>query len=185
MLLQMAKFHSFLWLSTIALYIYTHYTSSLSIHPLMDRAGFILCSKFPREPVRTILDFPPSHLSPSFCHFLSFPPLSPHLLVSFLFCPSSFPLRVLQHPRPICCRYFRLDGRWSQPPSPLPTQFIRYSTKAPTAQSRQTAEQGCLQGMRILSPCALSQPTVFLREGVWTLLSHLFIRSFHSLDQCC
>ena len=34
MLLQMAKFYSFLWLSSIPLYIYT--TSSLSIHLLMD-----------------------------------------------------------------------------------------------------------------------------------------------------
>ena len=34
MLLQMAKFHSFLWLSSIPLCIYT--TSSLAIHLLMD-----------------------------------------------------------------------------------------------------------------------------------------------------
>ena len=34
MLLQMARFHTFLWLSSIPLYIYS--TSSLSIHLLMD-----------------------------------------------------------------------------------------------------------------------------------------------------
>ena len=34
MLLQMALFHSFLWLSSIPLYIFT--TSSLSIHPFIN-----------------------------------------------------------------------------------------------------------------------------------------------------
>ena len=38
MLLQMAKLHSFLWLSSIPLYIHT--TSSLSIHLLMDTCCF-------------------------------------------------------------------------------------------------------------------------------------------------
>ena len=37
MLLQMAKFHSFLWLCSIPLYIYT---TSLSIHLLMDTGCF-------------------------------------------------------------------------------------------------------------------------------------------------
>ena len=47
MLLQMAKFLSFLWLSSIRLHVYTHrhtdtdtHTSSLSIHLLMDTGCF-------------------------------------------------------------------------------------------------------------------------------------------------
>ena len=46
MLLQMAKYHSFLWLSSVPLYIYNIYiyciykTSSLSIHLLIDTGCF-------------------------------------------------------------------------------------------------------------------------------------------------
>ena len=43
MLLQMAKFHSFLWLSNIVLYIYVYkYIHIFFIHLLMDTGGFYI-----------------------------------------------------------------------------------------------------------------------------------------------
>ena len=136
----------------------------------------LVCTKFPGRPVLTVrMLLCPSHPLPS---LLLFTPFTPHLLsTSFSVLLTSFSgflnTYVWVRPAslcPVCCHYFRLDGRWSQIPSRLPTGFLR--PPLTIANSRTRVSSGHENPLSTLSP-RHGHSTSWVRESRLTPFIYL------------